>query len=249
MGSIGYGELQAQPVLAERIVEDENGETVPESAVLRRRVSVERGLHAAASVALALDAYWSVRAGVGSGRVRLGHGFAGADTWAAEAAAVPVAGGTDVDLSSVEAALRFRLPSAHTLRPYFEVGAAAERWRARGGGPPFSGAFTEDVTRIGGHAAVGAHYPLTDRWAIRAQASTRVFRTPLDPAPVGAEVGRTEALVLSFQPPAAGPFADSSRELVQALRLELGISYGVGASVAPRPDRSESDGSLSARRP
>jgi hypothetical protein len=249
LGTIGYGDLQAQPVLAERLVEDENGETMPESAVLRRSVSVERGVHAAGSVAVALDAYWSVRAGVGGGRVRLGHGFAGVDPWTAEAAAVPVAGGTDVALASVEAALRFRLPSAHTLRPYLEVGVAAERWRARGPGLPFPGAseIAEGVTRIGGHAALGAHYPVTERWVVRAQASTRVFRTPLDPAPAGGEVGRTEGFVITFQQPAAGPFGDSSLELVQGLRLELGLSYAVGAAVAPPPDRSESDASRSAR--
>jgi hypothetical protein len=251
IGTIGYGDLQAQPVLAERIAEDENGEGAPESAVLRRSVSVERGIHAAGSVAVSLGAYWSVRAGAGGGRVRLDHGFAGADVWAAEAAAVPIAGGREVALSSVEAALRFRLPSAHTLRPYLEVGAAAERWRARDSSLPFPGAsaIAEDVTRIGGHAAVGAHYPLTDRWAVRAQGSARVFRTPLEPAPVGAEAGRTDALVLSFQQPSAGAFGDSSLELVQGVRLELGLSYGVGAAAAPPPDRSESNGSLSARHP
>jgi hypothetical protein len=62
-------------------------------------------------------------------------------------------------------------------------------------------------------------------------------------------VGRTDQMVLTFtDPPAvpAAPFADASREVVQALRLELGLSYSLGGVVQPPPDRSGSNDSQDA---
>jgi hypothetical protein len=247
--TVGYGDLQAQPVLAQRFVEEEDGTGGVEEAVLGRVVRVENGIQALGSIVLALDRWWSVRAGLGLGRLRLGQGYTGADAWVLEAAGVPVSGSDDVTLSRAEAAVRLRLPSAHTLRPYLEVGVGLERWQSRAAAAePFPGAggLVDGVARWGGHGAVGGSYPVTDRLAARAQASARVFRTPLAPAASGMEVGRTEQMVLTFtEPPAvsAAPFADASREVVQGLRLELGLSYSLGGVVPAPPDRSGSDGS------
>jgi hypothetical protein len=245
--TVGYGDLQTQPVLAVRTGEGDEGTEVTEQAVLGRTVRVESGLQATGSITVALDSWWSVRAGLGMGRARLGQGYTGADAWTVDAERVPVAGSADVALSSVESAVRFRLPAAHTLRPYLEMGIVAERWRSRATAAltfPGAHALLDGVTRVGGHAAVGGHYPLTDRLAVRGQASVRVVRTPLSPAPAGLEIGRTDALVLTFQEPeraATAPFADASRDLTQGLRLELGLSYSLGGVVAPPPDRSGSD--------
>jgi hypothetical protein len=252
--TLGYGDLQTQPVLAVRTIEDDEGTEVTEQAVLGRTIRVESGLQATASVTVALGPWWSVRAGLGMGRARLGQGYMGADAWTIEAEGVPVTGSADVTLSSVESAVRFRLPAAHTLRPYLEMGIVAERWQSRAtGAPTFPGAqaLLDPVTRVGGHAAVGGHYPLTHRLAVRGQASARVARTPLSPASTGLEIGRTDALVLTFQEPeraATAPFADASRTLNQGLRLELGLSYSLGGVVPPPPDRSGSDDLSSAPR-
>jgi hypothetical protein len=252
--TVGYGDLQTQPVLAVRTGEDDEGTEVTEQAVLGRTVRVESGLQATGSITVALGPWWSVRAGLGIGRARLGQGYTGADAWTVDAERVPVTGSADVTLSSVESAVRFRLPAAHTLRPYLEMGIVAERWQSRAtAAPTFPGAHAllDSVTRVGGHAAVGGHHPLTDRLAVRGQASARVVRTPLSPAPAGLEIGRTDALVLSFQEPeraATAPFADASRDLTQGLRLELGLSYSLGGVVAPPQDRSGSGGSSGAPR-
>jgi hypothetical protein len=250
--TIGYGDLQTQPVLAVRTGEDAEGTEVTEQAVLGRTVRMEGGLQVTGSIAVALDPWWSVRAGLGVGWARLGQGFSGADAWVVDAAAVPVAGSDQVTVSTVEAAIRFRLPSAHTLRPYLEMGAVAERWQSRAtaqGAFPGADALADAVTRVGGHAAVGGHYPLTNRLAVRGQASARVLQTPLPPATPGREVGSSDGLVLTFREPAgaaSAPFADPSRQLVQGLRLELGLSYSPGGVVAPPPDRSGSDDSSDA---
>jgi hypothetical protein len=244
VGTLLFGDLQSQPVRAERL--DETGR-VTETVVLRRELGAASGLHASASVVVPLGAVWRGRVGVGLGRTRLRHGFEGPDAWTTEATAMPLTGGRDVSLVTGEAALRFVIPSRHALRPYLELGASAERWRSDSS----DGAFPEleqlsgGVTRVGAHAALGGRYPLTDRLQGRLQASLRALRTPLAPVAGGSEIGRSDGMVLSTQSVMPGPFADRSVALVRLLRLDLGLSYSLGqARVAP-PDRSEPDESPS----
>jgi hypothetical protein len=244
VGTILFGDLQSQPVRAERL--DDAGQ-VTETVVLRRELGAASGQYASASVVVPLGVVWRGRLGAGLGRTRLRHGFEGPDAWTTDAAAVPLTGGRDVSLVTGEAALRFVLPSRHALRPYLELGATAERWRSDSadGAFPELEQLSDGVTRVGAHTALGGRYPLTDRLQGRLQASLRWLRTPVAPVAGGREVGRSEGMVLSAQAPMPGPFADRSVALVRVLRLDLGLSYSLGeARVAP-PDRSEPDESPS----
>jgi hypothetical protein len=244
VGTIGVTDLQTQPVRADRL--DEAGDVV-ESAVLGRTVTGGSGRGASATVALRLSPAWALRVGAGAGTLSLGHEFTDAPAWAADAGEIPVAEESEVGIVSWDAALRYRIPMDHALRPYLEVGVATERWRS-GVVLPAGAGNIQALRRIGGHAAVGGDYPLTDRLALGVRAATRVFRTPLSPLVTGTEIGRTDSLVLTAEAPAAARFADAAVEMVRALRLDVGLSYRAGSAAAPRPDRSEPDASISALR-
>lgn len=237
--TLGLGDLQVQPILAERF-EDE---AVAESAVLQRTLKANGGLRGNVAVAIALDGSWSVRVGAGAGRVRLDDAYSGPDEWIEAARETRRDGRRDVGVTGVEAALRFRLPSAHTFRPYIEVGVAAERWGSDASSEsafPGAESLLEAATRVGGHAALGGRYPLTGRLSARIQASTRVFRTPFSPMVEGIEVGRSDTVVLTSAAPAGHGFADSAIELVRSTRLELGLTYAIAGAGAARPGRSGS---------
>jgi hypothetical protein len=234
LGTLGVTDLQRQPVRAERF--DEEGESTG-TELLFRSVGGNDGLGASAAAAVGLSPAWALRVGVGVGRLRVAPGFGGPPDWAFEARSIPAEAGGDVSLLMAESALRFRIPSRHTLRPYLEVGLALQRWQAGGGLPDALGVL-EEGTRVGGHAAVGGEYPLTDLFAVSLRASTQVFRTPLAPIEAGTEVGRTDRLVLTAEAPTATRYADSALELVRTVRLEAGLSVRPGgAGGAPR-DRS-----------
>jgi hypothetical protein len=241
LGTVGVTDLQRQPVRAERF--DEAGE-LTETAMLFRSLAGRDGRAASAAAVVGLSPAWAVRVGVGVGRLRLAPGFGGPPDWAFEARSIPVEGDVDVSLLMAESALRFRIPSRHTLRPYLEVGMAVQRWRAGDGLPDVLGAV-EEGPRVGGHAALGGEYPLTDRLAVSLRASTQMFRTPLAPIPAGTEVGRTDTLVLTAESPSVTRYADSALELVRAVRLEAGLSFRPGGAGGARPDRSAPDASSS----
>jgi len=237
--TLGLGHLQSQPVEAERF--DDEG--LSETAILERTLTASGGIRANVSVAFRVDPSWSLRIGAGAGRVRLDDAFSGADEWTTAARETTRGGPRDVAIAGVEAALRFQLPSAHAFHPYLELGVAAERWDSDASAVsafPGSEALVEAVTRVGGHAALGGTYGLTDRLAARVQASTRVFRTPFSPMAAGLEVGRSDTLVLTSASPPGHGFADSAIELVRSTRLELGLTYALVGARASRPGRSGS---------
>jgi hypothetical protein len=244
VGTLNLTDLQTQPVRAGRI--GEAGE-IGETALLVRTITGGSGRSASAALVIGLSPAWGLRVGGGLANARLGQGYAGPEQWMEDAREVPVAEDPDISILTLDSALRFRIPTERALRPYLEVGIAAERWRSSAALPAGDG-NVEGLTRVGGQAAVGGDYPIGRGLALSLRATTRVFRTPLAPVVTGVEVGRTDTLVLTAEAPDASPFADTAVELVRGLRLDVGLSYRPGAAGAARPDRSEPNGSTSALR-
>lgn len=241
-GSLGIGTLQRQPVTARR--RDPAG-AVLRSATLTRTVVAEAGIHAGAAVIASLSPAWALRLGVAGGRATLRTRYAGEDSLFLRTLEV-VGDRETIELSllSFEAALRFRIASTRRLQPYLELGAARQRWDA---GPlPGGGALAAGgVSRTAVLAAVGAVIPVTGPLAARVQASTRVFRTPLEAAAPRTPDLSSSTLALSFLPTAQDGFASTAHSLVQGSRLEVGLSLGWGAvREAPR-GRSGTDASTS----
>ena len=150
-----------------------------------------------------------------------------------------------------EAALRFRVPAPGRFRPYAELGVAAERWSVDGAADvlvPGTEALTEAVTRFGAHLAVGGEFPLTGALDGRIQLATRLFRTPLVPAPAGVALAGTDSLRLTLAGPGTAPFADGAVELVRVLRLEAGISLRLGVIAEPPKPGAGSAGAPSGSR-
>lgn len=227
-GTLGFSTLQSQPVTATRI--NAAGEAL-DSTVLSRAVGSDRGFQLGASGTFSLDHAWALRLGLTVGRATIRPEYQGdAALFAATATRLAATEVTDVTLLGLEAALRMRIPSARRVQPYLELGGSVMRWRggAGGAGTP---ALGEGVHRMGGLAAAGLDIPVTDRLAARLQATTRVFRTPVDPAPAGTAGPATSTMTLHFARPETDPFADSLQELTTTLRLELGISLGLGGTV------------------
>lgn len=228
VGTLGFSTLQSQPVTATRI--NAAGEAL-DSTVLNRAVDSDRGFQLGASAVLSLDHAWALRLGLTLGRATIRPEYQGdAALFAATAARLAATEVTDVTLLGLEAALRMRIPSTRRVQPYLELGGSVTRWRGGTGeaGTPVLG---EGVHRMGGLAAAGLDIPVTDRLAARLQATTRVFRTPVDPAPAGTAGPATSTMTLHFARPETDPFADSLQELTTTLRLELGISLGLGGPV------------------
>ncbi len=239
--TVGVGDLQSQPVVAQRL---EDG-AVTEMVVLRRSVRASGGVRIHVGAELQLDRSWALRVAAGMGRTRLEDAYSGEEEWLEAAGETGRAVPRDVQLAGMDAALRFMLPSANSFHPFIEVGIVGERWRSdtsTGSAFPGAEALLEAVTRVGGHAAVGGTYALTGRLAGRLQVSTQVFRTPVHPMDAGLEVGRSDTLVLTSAAPAGHGFADSSIELLRSTRLELGLTYSLLGAAAARPGRPGSAG-------
>lgn len=254
VSTFGFNTLQSQPVLArDPLAAHAEGSSTPrdwwwpesratalgtvmDSSTLGRSVEAEGGFQVGASGVLGLGPVWAVRLGAAVGRTTLRTRYEGEDT-PLQGAASRLAGteASDATVLSAEAALRMRLPSARQARPYLEVGASAIHWQA---GAPLPGApgLGAGVRRFGGLAALGVDVPFSHRLAATAQATRRVFRTPLDPAPAGTAAASSSTVDLTFRSPPADLFADGARELSSALRLELGITMGLGGAVAAPPD-------------
>lgn len=233
VGRLGFGTLQRQPVMARRVTAA--GEVV-DSTVLSRAVEAGSGLQVGVSGVLHIDRIWAIRLGTSVGRTTVRPEYEGeAALFAATAARLAETEATEATLLTVEAALRMRIPSSHWAQPYVELGGSAMRWRT-GTGIAGTPALEDGVQRLGGMAAVGLDVPVGDRIAVRFQATSRVFRTPADPAPAGLQGPASSTMTLTFTRPEPEPFADPYRELTTTLRLELGVSLALGGTVAAPRD-------------
>lgn len=244
LGTLGFGTLQRQRVLATRV--NSAGEAL-DSAVLNRAVEAERGLQLGVSGVFHIDRTWAVRLGVGVGRTTVRPEYKGeADLFTAAAGRLAATEASDATLMMLEAALRMRVPSVRRAQPYVEVGGTVMHWKA--GAVAGTPKLDDGVQRMGAVAAAGVDVPLTERLAGRLQATSRVFRTPVDPAPAGMAGPGTSTMTLTFMRPETDPFADDSHELTTTLRLELGISLGIGGTVEALPDPAEPGASPSPTR-
>lgn len=233
--TFGFDELQSQPVVLKR--QDAAG-MVLDSAFMTRSVEAEGGFQIGASGLMSLGAGWAVRAGAALGWTTLRPRYRGEETLF-ETAGRRIAASEEADATVVtgEAALRMRLPSSRRAQPYLEIGASAIEWRIESS-PGFPGAGA-NIRRFGGLAGIGLEIPFSERLSARAQATQRVFRTPLDAVPAGTEGSVRATTAVEFAASPADLFADAARELSTGLRLELGVSLGVGRAVKAPTDRAE----------
>lgn len=226
VGTLGFGELQRQGVTAEVL---DAGGAVLGTDTLTRILGAGDGLQVGASALLGLSGPWALRGAISWGRGTLEAGYAGDEPVRGDAAGVEVPTSADFTVLSAEGALRYRLLSRRRLQPYMELGVAAVRVEAEDAAHPGAGDL-DGETSLGALAAVGAIVPLVGPVSGRIQASGHFFRTPAAPAPAGGLAGAADTLRLTFQDPAVGPFADRAVELTRTLRLELGLSVGIGSA-------------------
>ena len=228
-GSPGLGEIQSQEVVAERLF----GGAVTETASLRRTLSVEDGFHAGVSALFGLSPAWGVRVGLAAGRANLAAEYSGEEEWEDAVRGLDPGGAGELSTLSAEAALRFRMVSRRRLQPYAEVGITTLRIDAEDPGFP-GAAGLAGQTSVGGLAAVGAVFPLLGRVAGRVQATAQLFGNPATPALEGAAAAPVDTLRVTFATLEAGPYADPYRELLAALRLDVGLSLELGSTRRPR---------------
>lgn len=228
VGLPGSGPAQSHPVRAWR--RDLTG-VVTDSTVLSRAIDIRGGWYGGISGTLGLDRDWALRLGAGVSTATLETEYSGESeifvAGANELAAAPVA----LRVASLEAALLYRIPSARRIRPYLELGGAVSRWSADGALPGME-SLQSAVTRFEALAGVGGIIPLTGRLSARVHASTRVFRTPVRVEAAGDTLASGAILVLASEPAAGTAFADATREAVDLLRLQVGISYDLGRRVS-----------------
>lgn len=224
-GWLRFGELQNQGVRAERL--DEDGIPAGEAS-LERILAAEDGLQVGASVLMGLSRAWAVRLGATVGTASLAGIYSGDDPWEGDVEGLPVAPSTDVSVLSAEGALRFRMRSSRRIQPYAELGLGAFRITAADPAFPGAAALTGE-TSLSVVAGAGAIVPIRGRVAGRLQATGHFFGTPAPPAEGGSSVAAGDTLRVTFLSAAAGPFADPARELLRALRLDLGLSVELGS--------------------
>lgn len=224
-GRLSFSDLQNQRVRAERL--NEAGTPTGES-FLERSLAAEDGLQVGGSVLLGLSRAWAVRVGATVGKASLAAGYSGDDPWEEDVKGLPVAPSTDVSVLSAEGALRFRMRSSRPFQPYAEMGLGALRLTAEDPSFPGAAGLTGE-TSLSVLAAVGAIIPIRGPLAGRLQATGHFFGTPASPAEAGAPVAAGDTLRVTFLDAAAGTFADPVRELLRALRLDVGLSVEVGA--------------------
>lgn len=233
VGTLGERPIQSQPVLAER--RDAAG-TVLETATLTRSIAGDGGIEAAVQGELSLGPVWALRLGLGAGRTRFAPEYRGEeDIFVAAADHLAAGEGAAVTVLTIEGALRMRIPSSRRAQPYLELGAAALRWQSS---TPFAGGadLSGGANRLAGVAAAGLVVPIRDRLSARIHGSARAYRTPLNPVSPGTRGPTSSTLAISFLAPETAPFADPGQELITALRLDIGLSAGLGAlATAPDP--------------
>ncbi|HUG41014.1 MAG TPA: hypothetical protein VMM12_11030 [Longimicrobiales bacterium] len=230
LGTLGVGDLQAQPVLAE--VVDEAG--VPTAAdTLARTLGAEDGFQVGGSALVGLTPAWAVRAGLTLGRATLVAGYAGEEAYERGARGLAGPASTDLSVLAAEGALRFRLPSGRRVQPYAELGVALVRVEAADTSFPGAGSLTGEASPsvLG---ALGAIIPIRGALTGRVQASAHYLRTPAGLAPADAPVAAGDTLRLTFAAARAAPFADATREVLRVLRLDIGLSLEVGRVARPR---------------
>ena len=247
VGMPGSGPLQTQPVLGRR---EAFFGTVPDSAVLDRTVQATGRLYAGVSATLGLSAAWALRMGVGFARGTLETGYDGNEVYTAQASSMG-GGSTDFEVLSAESALRYRILSARRLQPFVELGGGVSRWSAGETSAP-GVALESGALQLQGLAGVGAVIPLHRHVSAQIRATTHLFRTPVSPLPAGDTlafvpknggeeqlISARSTLLLTTLAPSGTRFADSRRELVSLLRLELGISLDLGGQAVQPPARVE----------
>lgn len=233
------GRLQSQPVLARLLSE---GGEVRDTALLERAVEVDGALELGVSSVWTLGPGWALRLGAGIGRLTIRPRYLVEDTAFARATGALAADeASDATTIFLEGALRMRIASDRRAQPYLELGAAALRWESADqlAGDP---GLHDGVTRIAPMAAVGAVIPVKGRLSAALQLSTRALRTPAPSAATGTSGSSNESIAITFADPARTRFADSTHELVSMLRLDVGVSMGIGgglstssASATPAP--------------
>ena len=228
IGRPGSGPAQSQPVRASR--RDLTG-VVTDSTLLTRTVEIRGGWHGGVAATLGLGRDWAVRLGAGYSTAMLATEYSGeSEIFVASANELA---GSEVALrvASLESALLYRIPSSRRIQPYLELGGAVSRWSTDGLLPGME-SLRSAVTRLEALAGVGGIIPLTPRISARVHASTRVFQTPVQVAAAGDTLASGATLVLVSRPAATTAFADATREAVDLLRLQVGISYDLGRGVS-----------------
>ncbi|MDX1673404.1 MAG: hypothetical protein R3314_01285 [Longimicrobiales bacterium] len=242
VGLPGSGPAQSHPVRASR--RDLTG-VVIDSTLLTRSVEIRGGWHGGVAATLGLGRDWAVRLGAGYSTATLATEYSGeSEIFVADANELA---GSEVALrvASLESALLYRIPSSRRVQPYLELGGAVSRW-STDGGLPGTASLRSAVTRFEALAGIGGIIPLTGRLSARVHASTRVFQTPVQVAPAGDTLVTGATLVLVSRPAATTEFADPSREAVDLLRLQVGISYDLGRVSEPvAPPREGAAGTTS----
>lgn len=234
VGGLGDRTLQSQTVLAER---RNAAGTVLETATLGRSMEAEGGVEVGLTGTLSLGPTWAVRVGAGLGFTTFGVAYNGDDELFVTAAGhLAEREAVDVTVVALDAALRMRIPSTRRAQPYLELGATSMTWR---GASPMAGApeLEDGVHRVAGLAAAGVIVPVRNRLAAQLRISSRTYRTPVGISPAGEPGVRSSTLVTTFAAPESRPFADPALELTTALRLDVGLSLGLGGQVTPdRPN-------------
>ncbi len=230
LGTLGFGNLQTQPFLAERL--DGHG-TVLSTANLTRTVRADGGFQGTASGVVSLSRAWAARVGVGAARSTIGVRFSGTDDLFALSAS-RLADPLDATawLLVGEAGLRYRVPTSTRARPYIELGVAALHWR-----PDRTAALPdlEELWRYAAYAAAGAVVPLAGPWRAELRAVRRLSRTPTPPSAAGIVGPSSSTLRLTAQPGSGTAYADVALELLSELRLDVGLSVGLGRLPPPDP--------------
>lgn len=209
-----------------------------EPVALRRTLGVDGGVGGTASVLINVSPTWGLRVGVGTARGTLKAEYEAEDTaTSGRATRLPVVGARDITITTVEGSIQYRIPSGLRLHPYLELGGAAMRWSVDATpATVFAGAsdLLEAKTRAAVEAVVGATITLGGGAAARIEAATQLFRTPLGTTRAGSLVAAGDSASLAFAEPIAARYSDVAIELVRALKLQVGLTYGVGR-VAPAP--------------
>jgi hypothetical protein len=250
LGPAGFGEIQSQTIIT---VETDLAGAVLDSAEASRSLVADGGLQAAVSLAYAVTPAWVLRVGAGVTRGTLRTEYEGdPDEFVRPVGPLslnlldPIAGSraTDFTVLEVESALRYRIPSSRRLQPYLELGTVMSRWTAKDAVAGAAG-LEDGITRFGVIGAVGGRLPLRERLSLRLRVSTRALGNPAaGGGPESLAIPGSRLVPESLEPGGA-PFADTTREVLRALRLEAGLSLDLGRAADPPPDRSGADASTS----